>query len=253
VSVEEPQLPEDETGKRERTRRCPACGTNLLEESNFCHKCGVPVRSDDVTHAWEQEPGQEQGRPPPGSSAPEAGAPTDRPAATEKGIWSGRPDIRTLAGRFLLAGLGFIAIILGAALLLLQMDQEGWPESESWREPILSLALVLIVVVGIWVLVSIAQTKLTLKYRLTNQRLLIERGFLRKQSEELELRRIEDATVRQGLFDRLTNVGDIILTSSEAADPLYVIVGVGHPFELRETIRRHLWELHRQPGKSSRE
>jgi uncharacterized membrane protein YdbT with pleckstrin-like domain len=101
------------------------------------------------------------------------------------------------------------------------------------------------VILGVWLLVSVIKTKLTLRYRLTTERLIIERGFLSKRTEELDLLRVEEATVHQGLFDRLANVGNIVIASTEPTDPLHIIVGVEQPVELKERIRQQTRELRR--------
>jgi hypothetical protein len=56
---------------------------------------------------------------------------------------------------------------------------------------------------------------------------------------------VEEATVHQGLFDRLANVGNIVIASTEPTDPLHIIVGVEQPVELKERIRQQTRELRR--------
>lgn len=219
---------------------CWSCGAELLEDSNFCHKCGVRVRGE---HAAEPSSGtlpaettqeREQAE---GASA-HVGPPTVSVAA-EKEVWVGRPTIGSLAGRFTFAGVCVLGVIGGLAYLLRRFGEE-------WRTFWWVVASALLGVLGLWLLVSIVKTKLTLKYRLTTERLVIERGFLSKRTEEVDLLRVDEATVHQGLFDRLANVGNIVITSTEPSDPLYIVVGVEQPVELKEKIRQHARELRRR-------
>lgn len=221
---------------------CRSCGTELAPESNFCHHCGGAVREQQETPGAAEtppEPSQKGQGAPVVAAAEEEGGPSAQEPPAEKDVWVGRPNIGSLAGRFTFAGLCGLLIIGGLALLLRRFD-------EQWRTFWWGLALVLLVLLGLWLLVSIVKTKLTLKYRLTTERLLIERGFLTKRTEEVDLLRVDEATVHQGLFDRLANVGNIVITSTEPTDPLHIVVGVEQPVELKEKIRQHARELRRR-------
>jgi membrane protein YdbS with pleckstrin-like domain len=218
--------------------QCWACGTTLLEVSNFCHRCGARVRRQQPKEAAnsgasvtaplaQAEPTASSGQPP--RSTP----------PTEADVWTGRPAIGSLAGRFTFAGVCVLALIGGLAYIV------QWNGVENWRSFLWTVAGVLLVILGVWLLVSVIKTKLTLRYRLTTERLIIERGFLSKRTEELDLLRVEEATVHQGLFDRLANVGNIVIASTEPTDPLHIIVGVEQPVELKERIRQQTRELRR--------
>lgn len=216
---------------------CWACGTTLFEESNFCHRCGARVRRSEASGAVG---GAEAGTGAQGQAA--AAAPTEPPQPAlppEADVWVGRPTIGSLAGRFTFAGVCVLAIIGGLVYIWQQQ------ETEHWRSLLWVLAAVLLVVLGLWLLASVLKTKLTLKYRLTTERLIIERGFLSKRTEELDLLRVDEATVHQGLFDRLANVGNIVIASTEPTDPLHIVVGVEQPVELKERIRQQARELRR--------
>ncbi len=227
---------------------CWSCEAELLEDSNFCHKCGARVRGE---HQPSATPGEREASPVEDASP---GGPSEEPALVpapaslngplvEKEVWVGRPNIWSLAGRLTFAGLCLLGTVAGVLFL-------------SNRRPGLvgflwAVAAAFLIIVGVWLLVSIIKTKLTLKYRLTTERLSVERGFLGKRSEEMELLRVDDVTVHQGVFDRLANVGNIVITSTEPTDPLYIIVGAKHPFELKEKVRQHARELRRhslRPG-----
>ena len=210
---------------------CWACGTALLEESHFCHRCGARVRRQQGGEAVNAgAPGQG----PQGQA--EGGAPVEPTRQTplpEAQVWVGRPTIGSLAGRFTFAGVCLLAIIGGLAYIWERQEIQ-----EKWQGFLWDVALVLLVILGLWLLVSVIKTKLTVRYRLTTERLIIERGFLSRRTEELDLLRVEEATVHQGLFDRLANVGNIVIASTEPTDPLHIIVGVEQPVELKEKIRQ---------------
>jgi membrane protein YdbS with pleckstrin-like domain len=217
---------------------CWACGTTLLEDSNFCHRCGARVRRQQASEAAKSVGA---GTSPP-EQAEAASSPAEAPRYSppaEAEVWVGRPTIGSLAGRFTFAGVCLLAIIGGLAYIWQRKEIENW-QPLLWR-----VALVLLVILGLWLLVSVIKTKLTLRYRLTTERLIIERGFLSKRTEELDLLRVDEATVHQGLFDRLANVGNIVIASTEPTDPLHIIVGVEQPVELKEKVRQQTRELRR--------
>jgi len=224
---------------------CWSCGTELLADSNFCHKCGARVRGAHGEPSTEAAPPEG-----PGSQAAEeeteAVVSGDLPHALppEREVWVGRPNIWSLAGRFTFAGFCFVAIIVG--ITVLKMKWEPLRRSAGWWNFVWAVALMVLIGLGVWLLISIAKTKLTLKYKLTSERLVIEHGCLSKRSEEMDLVRVDDATVHQGLFDRLANVGNIVISSNEPTDPLYIVVGVKQPVELKEKLRQHARELRRR-------
>jgi membrane protein YdbS with pleckstrin-like domain len=224
---------------------CWSCGSELPEDSNFCHKCGVRVRGSHRASSPETGPSTATAEEPvDGESARESQAgetgPLSENVAPEREVWSGRPNFRSLAGRFTFAAVCFLGVVLAFTLGYHPIKQR------DLVEPVFFLAVAFFVVLGLWLLVSMAKTKLTLKYRLTTERLFIERGFLSRRTEEVDLLRVDDATVHQGRFDRLADVGNIVIASTEPADPLYIIVGVQQPVELKEKIRQHTRELRRR-------
>ena len=57
--------------------------------------------------------------------------------------------------------------------------------------------------------------RLNTRYSLTNERLLIESGILSKHIDEIELFRIKDTKLSQGLFQRFVGLGDISIVSTD--------------------------------------
>lgn len=77
------------------------------------------------------------------------------------------------------------------------------------------------------------------KYTLTSERLLLDKvGVMGKKREEIELYKINDITVKQGLKDKLAGVGDIEIVSSDASTPTLTLKRIKDPNNVKETIRR---------------
>ncbi len=76
------------------------------------------------------------------------------------------------------------------------------------------------------------------RYELTSQRLRVHRGILGKRIDEIELIRVKDTRVKQHAGERVLNVGDVTVISSDATTPDFVLHNVRNPLEVRELIRQ---------------
>lgn len=74
------------------------------------------------------------------------------------------------------------------------------------------------------------------KYILTDEKLIIDTGFLAKRQEEIRLYRITDFSVTQKLFERLFRVGNIHISSSDNTQGEFTIVKVKKPYEIKELL-----------------
>ena len=75
------------------------------------------------------------------------------------------------------------------------------------------------------------------RYRLTNQRLRWEYGFIGRRIEEVDLFRVNDVGVNQPLTERLRGFGDITVYMSDASSPDKVLQNIPHPDEVKDLIR----------------
>lgn len=79
---------------------------------------------------------------------------------------------------------------------------------------------------------------LVTEYKITNQRLRIISGLLGKDRDDIELVRIQDLDIEQGVGERLLNLGDIYVRSADPSKPDAVLRNVKHPTEVHEILRR---------------
>jgi membrane protein YdbS with pleckstrin-like domain len=172
--------------------------------------------------------------PPPSTApvSPEPAAPLAAPApgrATapdpkdEKEVWTGRYSAKALGLHFI--GLGawtILCIVLAAAL--------GGP-AWLWAVLILAPAALLFGRLG--------YTKLTIRYRLTTQRLFHTYGLLVQRTDEVELIKIDDVTLEQNILERMFEVGTLEIESTDKSEPKKYIKGISHPQALKELIRTH--------------
>ena len=74
------------------------------------------------------------------------------------------------------------------------------------------------------------------KYTLTDEKLLIDMGFLSRNQEEIRLYRITDFSVKQGLFQRIFGVGNILISSSDNLQHEFVIRDIKKPYDIKELL-----------------
>lgn len=151
-------------------------------------------------------------------TARRAGAPGD-----EEDVWEGRGCWQHFFGSVVLALLGLVVVVaIGIAA------GRGW----VWATGLGLWALWWLIV---WLRVVVFRWRH--RYRLTTQRLFTTTGILAQTTDQLELIRVDDVRVRQGLFDRVFNVGDVVVISTDASEPERVLRGVRDPHTVAEHIR----------------
>ena len=100
---------------------------------------------------------------------------------------------------------------VGAALLtVVGMIVASFAGPAGWT----AVGVGAIVVFGYLVL-SMFYQRLSMHYRLTTHRLVIERGILSRTDDRILLVDIDDITVRQGLIDRMLDIGTVVLNTSD--------------------------------------
>ena len=75
------------------------------------------------------------------------------------------------------------------------------------------------------------------RYRLTNQRLFAQTGLIAKNLEEVELFRVKDVTLTQGMLQRMLGVGTVVVLSTDDTAPRLELHGILGPMEVKEQIR----------------
>jgi uncharacterized membrane protein YdbT with pleckstrin-like domain len=79
--------------------------------------------------------------------------------------------------------------------------------------------------------------RITMRYKLTNERLIITHGFISKTIEELELYRVNDVSMHQGLVERMFGLGDVRLETTDATSPEPQLKDIKSPERVKDMIR----------------
>ena len=78
---------------------------------------------------------------------------------------------------------------------------------------------------------------ITNRYRLTDQRLRWEYGFIGRRIEEVDLFRINDVAVKQAAFERILGFGDITVYMADSSSPEKILHNVVGPERVKDLIR----------------
>lgn len=82
----------------------------------------------------------------------------------------------------------------------------------------------------------------SVEYTITNERVVIKHGLIGKKEDEVDLVRINDIRVEQGIKDRVQGIGKVIITTSDTLNSILVLESIQNPTEVKELLRRAVRE-----------
>lgn len=204
---------------------CQKCLQPVDDDSKFCRHCGAPV----TAMPGEQTPPQTvPSMPGAKSDQADKGPDVHRDPKHEKVVWEGRPAWRSYWGQWLIWLLGSIACIFLS---------HRWAGGES---ALFKAVLLLVVGAAVTLLVREALLVFSLRYRLTTQRLFLYRGIITRTTDQMELIRVDDVRLRQGITDRIVNTGDVEIVGTDATDQSMVLEAISEPGRVTELLRLHV-------------
>jgi len=146
-------------------------------------------------------------------------------------LWSGGYSPKAMTGPFVGAALLVVAGMIGSSFA----GPAGW-----------TAVAVGAVVVFVYLGLLLLYRQMAVRYRLTNQRLLREVGILTRTDDRVLVVDIDDIKVEQGLFERMFNLGTIILavrdetTKEERTDEdgrgILRMIGIENPRHVADLI-----------------
>jgi uncharacterized membrane protein YdbT with pleckstrin-like domain len=94
---------------------------------------------------------------------------------------------------------------------------------------------------------------LRVHYQITNERIRITKGMLGKDREDIELVRVQDIDVSQGMTERALGIGDINIRSHDQSHPHVKLNNVANPTEVHEILRRAMLKARKKYNVTFRE
>lgn len=127
-------------------------------------------------------------------------------------------------------------------------EKEIWSEKASMLDFAVNPVkwILTIGTLGIWFFVTYL-SRLSTRYTLTEERLIVTKGLLSKSVDEVELFRVKDAKVSQSFLERLVGIGKIEVKSSDDTGTL-LITNIPKAVERRESIRKYYIESRQKKG-----
>lgn len=164
-----------------------------------------------------------------------------RPADdTEQVYFAGSPMLRGELAKgwpWMLLGLA----ILAAPIVIKLLSKEGTMNIHWW-------VYVAAFVVGLLILlVPWIKTK-TVRYKITNYRIDIERGLLSRKIDTLELWHVEDIRMEQSILERILGVGTVTVFSHDDTTPQLPMRGLPNPRPLFDSLKQRVIAVKRQRG-----
>ena len=123
----------------------------------------------------------------------------------------------------------YIESSLGRSERIVYKAQVSWL-SQFWG--IVFGILLLMWVIGILLIVSAVLNVMTTELALTNKRVIAKFGFVRRQTIELNINRIESISVNQGFWGRIFNYGSIVVRGTGGSHA--PIPYIARPMEFRQ-------------------
>jgi membrane protein YdbS with pleckstrin-like domain len=202
---------------------CPYCHAIIAGDASLygqrvkCQKCQATILVPPAPGNTEPQTARLIQEPAPGVPiVPDA-------AGQETDIFKLAPVARAFLGQILL---GLLCIGLGIALLVRAQDFR-W----SLRMAVVPLTLGVLLLLFVWIRVK------SCSYRLTTQRLFVRRGWLAKHLDELELYRVKDVVVDQGVLQRVLGYGTITVLADDDTTPKVDLARISSPTKVKEMIR----------------
>jgi membrane protein YdbS with pleckstrin-like domain len=197
---------------------CPQCGVEVMEGAMFCHKCGASMNTaagNPPEMAMSPADARAEGRPTAAESfhAARSARQNDDRDDVEQDLWEGDYSAKAMTGLWILAGIITIAVIVAG--FLFTFTGTGW-----------LIAAGLIAAMWIVIFLVLLYKQHSVHYRLTDQRFIHERGLLSRVTDRIEVIDMDDITFRQGLIERMLNVGTITITSSDKTHPEIKLPGI---------------------------
>lgn len=168
-------------------------------------------------------------------------------------VWEGTPSLKLLLVQVLrtlvIAAAAVVAAILVHPVAVSFFEDLSAGKGGRGPRDGSPATLILILVIGAYlvirtVVLSISVMRLrSTKYRLTSQRLVVEKGILSRALDEVDLRTVDDSGFSQSPLERLQGIGTVWIVASDRTTPRLAMRGIQDPRALRELIRENSYRM----------
>jgi uncharacterized membrane protein YdbT with pleckstrin-like domain len=192
---------------------------------------------------------------PPMGLPPMGVAAVGMPTGPEQVLWEGVPSLKALIVEIAFTTLYAIGLPIAAVLVfgpvldvLAGLGKDAAVFVATHRSTFGNLLIVFVVLAVALRAAKLAWRGVVLRshrYRVSNQRILLESGVFSKRIDEVDMRTVEDIEFRQSFFQRLLGIGDIAVLAADKQMGRFRLFGLEKPRELRELIRSSAYQATR--------
>ena len=175
---------------------CPDCFKSVSKRAQVCPHCGAPLGNRD------------------GSG----------PDLKEDVILNCHPSLKNYMGFSALGFLSFAVCFVGLLWLAL------FGKDFSRLQVFVTLgALAVIVLFGVALLLDVWFKTHFIRYRITNRRIVVTKGLIAKDQNEIWIKDMRGATLVQNAWQRILDIGDISIGTAATAEAEIRLVGIPRP------------------------
>jgi uncharacterized membrane protein YdbT with pleckstrin-like domain len=214
---------------------CKKCGSEIDDDSVFCQKCGTKVGGAQEEPAqYEEAEVEAEDYTPAREELQPAQAPPE-PPGEEQDLWEGRRTIK----RYLMWYILVISLLILGAVLVFMIPKELWKDSflEKVGPVVRYLPFSAMLLVFLFLASKAWLFTHGVKYRLTTDRFFVTEGVFSRSIDELELIRVNDVVMDQGIWERMLGYGRVTIYSNDETTPQLTLYYVADPEFVKEQIR----------------
>jgi uncharacterized membrane protein YdbT with pleckstrin-like domain len=152
--------------------------------------------------------------------------------AGEQSVYQGHPSWRALMGFYLIGLILAVVVFLIVAFLVDEF----------------AIGLVAALIIAGLTLVVGSFRRVSTNYVITNQRLRISRGLVRRQVQETRLDRVQNVNFNQSVVDRMLRVGSVDFDTAGTDDSEFVFEWVNNPEAVVRSVNDAIHEHDTRPG-----
>ena len=125
-------------------------------------------------------------------------------------------------------------IVLVAAIAAYTAIRSGSPSAPPW---LANAAGLILGVVALYLLARAWFERWTTEIAITNRRIILKRGFIRRDTAEMHMDKVESIDVNQSFFGRLLDYGDVTVRGTGAG--LETLRQIDAPLVFRNHVKTH--------------
>lgn len=221
VRVNEQKSISDQYQVMEDTKICSFCGEKILAVAKKCKHCGEFVKDKPVeTTSYS---GQNK---------------RNTTSNGEAILFEGSPSQWISLGSY---GFAVIIALMGIFCWFMKSNKDwiGLPMGK--------IGTACVFLAGLIALISYLNIKYT-EILITSERVEFEIGWISKRIDNVDLFRVKDVRLRQGLLDRIIGIANIIIISRDASDPVIRLRGIYGGRDLYDQLKKEVVKANKRRG-----